>query len=253
MITNLYFKNKLSYVWDADFLAFWARTSGTPDSWKVPYNDLFLATKASGIYSKLSALLLLCGHNDADSRINLTGNIYNPDAINSPTFTPKIGFTGNGSTSYLNSNYIPFNDSNVTKNSFHIACNLHTAANNAIFGDSDGSESYAIWWIEIGGNIYNALNSSYSINAGFTSPGLLSMKRSNALGYAIQNGAINTSVNIVSDGLSSNPLYILARNAGGVLTQNSSATISSYAIGQPFDEDTFDIIIGNFKTAIAAL
>ena len=57
MITNLYFKNKLSYVWDADFLAFWARTTGTPDSWKNAYNLAFIELKNSGLFYKSDVIL----------------------------------------------------------------------------------------------------------------------------------------------------------------------------------------------------
>lgn len=106
MITNLYYKSKLSYTWDADFLAFWERTSGTPDSWMNAYNLAFIELKNSGLFYKSDAIFLLAGHNSNDSLLNIKNNTE-ATAHNSPSFTAKQGFKGNGLTSYINTHYNP--------------------------------------------------------------------------------------------------------------------------------------------------
>ena len=39
--------------------------------------------------------------------MNWIKNAHNSTLVNSPTFTPKVGFTGNGSTMYINNNFNP--------------------------------------------------------------------------------------------------------------------------------------------------
>lgn len=64
-------------------------------------NDLIVGLKADGDWTKLTWLSLIAAHASQAGRLNAV----NPDQalieVNGPTFTTDRGYTGNGSTSYL--------------------------------------------------------------------------------------------------------------------------------------------------------
>lgn len=64
--------------------------------------------KSALIWDKMDIFYVLAVGDAAAARRNLKGNsAYNLTAVNSPTFTPFRGYAGNGSSSYLNSNWVP--------------------------------------------------------------------------------------------------------------------------------------------------
>lgn len=165
MITNLYFKNKLSYVWDADFLAFWARTSGTPDSWKVAYNSAFVELKNNGIWAKADSIYLLAGYDGADSLIDLK-RLVSAIPHNSPTFTAKDGYKG-GAGKYIDMNYNPaidgvgwtlnsagiyvwINEPNTGGNKYHVGAYSTVTNATAIAADISSGEAINSGFVALG-------------------------------------------------------------------------------------------------------
>ncbi len=80
-------------------------------SQQVKQNQLVLDLKAGGIWNKLDVLYIFA--NDAENgfefaRLNWkTPTLYQANLINPLTFTANQGFTGNGSGSYINTNFNP--------------------------------------------------------------------------------------------------------------------------------------------------
>lgn len=95
-------------VYDPDAEALFARFTTPPtDERKGIINTLIVALKTAGVWSKLDALYLMAAHDAQAARRNWVQDAYNLSAINGPTFTQDRGYAGNGSSSYLNTGFIP--------------------------------------------------------------------------------------------------------------------------------------------------
>ena len=68
-------------------------------------NDLLVALKAAGIWSKLDTFANFATDGDSDFALIDWKRLSDYTAINSPTFTSNEGFTGNGTSSYVDCNY----------------------------------------------------------------------------------------------------------------------------------------------------
>jgi len=97
---------------DADYQAVldYATTQGytlPSSSQQALQNQLVVDLKDAGVWSKLDLLYVFATDGDSDfASINwLDPNNYEITKVSSPTFTTDVGFTGNGSSSYLNPSY----------------------------------------------------------------------------------------------------------------------------------------------------
>lgn len=118
---------------------------------KIRINNLIRTLKSGGGWAKLDAFYVLAAANAQASGLNWIADAYNLTPVNSPTFTADRGYTGNGSSSYLNTGYNPTTavGAKLALNSGHVAAwNLtsRSAAGTALIG----SRNTAITsWIEI--------------------------------------------------------------------------------------------------------
>jgi hypothetical protein len=82
-------------------------------------NTLVEDLKTAGIWSKLDVFYVFATDGDNDYATLNWKSPSNNEAtkVNSPTFTDNIGFTGNGSSAYLDTNFQPVNGSQYTTNS----------------------------------------------------------------------------------------------------------------------------------------
>lgn len=249
--------------WDADFLAFWARTSGTPETWKTAYNKLFLDFKAYSIYNKLDVLRISAAHNEADARLNLLADEHNAIAVNSPVFTQKIGFETGGGYGYLDSNFNTFDDG-VNYQMANASCGIYSpdVADASITQVPFGafySSSIPMFATYSGGFLGGINMGSYSITSLPGSvTGVIALTRENSTHYNIHTNKSALSVAATA-----------AYSSGGInvfeLAQNNFGTPSAYFLEKSsmFFAGAFltqsqldsiqDVIIPTFLDAIAAL
>lgn len=96
--------------YDADASTLFAAMSSQPDATrKALINTTILALKSAGIWTLLDECWFMAAH---DSQAGLLGwkRYKNLTAVNAPTFTTDRGFAGNGTTSYLNTGFVPSTD-----------------------------------------------------------------------------------------------------------------------------------------------
>jgi len=92
---------------DPDAVAYFNQLTGTISySYKNSINKLVLALKSSGDWNKLDRLWIHATEQQQHARISLK----NPTStaiteVNTPTWTASLGYTGNGSNMYLNTNF----------------------------------------------------------------------------------------------------------------------------------------------------
>ncbi len=82
---------------------------------------LIVGLKADGLWAKLDWLMICAAHDEQAGRINAANPAQIASAPVAPTFTTDRGFTGNGSTQYLNSGFDPASGSQkFTQNDAHM-------------------------------------------------------------------------------------------------------------------------------------
>lgn len=92
---------------DPDATAFINRLSGTySQSEQDEIHAAFIALKANGIWAVGDAIWLWASDNSTDANLNFKGTDYTSIPVNM-TFIARQGFTGNGSTSYIDSGFNP--------------------------------------------------------------------------------------------------------------------------------------------------
>lgn len=96
-------------AYEAETIALLSRftTQPTPSTRADRINDLIVALKTAGVWSKLDALYVMAAHDAQAAQRNWIADQYNLTAVSSPTFTADRGYTGNGTSSYLGTGFVP--------------------------------------------------------------------------------------------------------------------------------------------------
>jgi len=74
---------------------------------QVKQNKLLVDLKAAGIWSKLDTFAVFATDGNSNFALIDWKRLSQYTAVNSPTFTTNQGFQGNGTSSYINTNYKP--------------------------------------------------------------------------------------------------------------------------------------------------
>lgn len=74
---------------------------------KAQIDTLIGSLKTAGVWSKLDAFYMLAAADAQSSLLNWVSTSYNLTAVNSPAFVADQGYTGDGSTSYLDTGFNP--------------------------------------------------------------------------------------------------------------------------------------------------
>jgi len=113
-----------------------ARFTTPPTTARAKAINTFIGSLINaGVWAKLDCLYVTAAADSQAARRNWVQDAHNLTAVNSPTFTADRGYAGNGSTSYLNTNYNPLtNGQQYTLNSAHVSVYNRTsrAANDTI-------------------------------------------------------------------------------------------------------------------------
>ena len=176
--------------------------------------------------------------------------------VNSPTFTANQGYTGNGTTSYLNSNYntsidgVKFTRNNCSYGGYFTlnidAAKVEMGASNSGGGASDGT------FIEVkrGGIIYANANGNYATQSVLDSRGFTSAWRNNSLNFNIAKNGVSLNYTAASTALVNKSIYILNWNevVSGYLSSQRIAL--SYFGSSTINQSTFYTKIQALGTSI---
>lgn len=197
---------------EPEALALFGRMSSAPTAERAALiNALIRSLKTDGVWAKLDALYLLAAADAQAARLNWCGANYNISAVNGPSFTTDRGYTGNGSSAYLETGFNPNTASGAkySRDSAHIA--LWDRTNRAASSTS----------IEMG--LLNGISFQTHINARWT--GNIGLSRVN---QAV-SGQLGPSV------ASSSGCYIATRTGSGaqalykdgnLLVSNTTASVA---------------------------
>jgi hypothetical protein len=227
-------------------------------------NRLINDLKAAGIWGKLDSFVVFATNGNSNFALIDWKRLSQYTAVNSPSFTPNQGFAGNGSTSYINTNYNPSVDG------------INFSQNNASMG---------IWRRILGAGIsggsgeMGALQSSpavvtrMTVSRGFNlsgfndagpggipvtniaSTGLISMNRVNSTTYNFfNNGVLYEQRTQVTTGLPNLNLYIFGHNYDNTFIQPNQSQFSMVYMGADLTNEQVDFTnaLNRYLTAISS-
>lgn len=216
---------------DAATLAYISALSVAPSgSRKRSIDRLVKSLKSGTVWDNLDWLELLSAHDAQAGLVNLVNPAQASVAVNSPTFTVDRGYTGDGVSSYLNTNWNPSSASGrkFLQNDAHMGAWIGTDVNsNAQY---DLGCTYSNVNGRLGSTVYGGSPNSTAFSqstGGNTSVGHSGWVRTGAsAGSYYKNGVAGTAFATASTAPHNAPFLILANNNSttGLITPASYST-----------------------------
>lgn len=206
---------------------------------KALINSFILSLKSAGVWSTLDCLSFVA----AEAAQNAHLNWVNPAStalapVNSPTFTADRGYTGNGTTSYVNTGYVPSAATKATLNStcFGVYINATGGVSSAkVDLGSNNATAFSIL------RTYDSANTvAYRVNQGSasTATGITNelghtavSRTASNLVTAYKNGAALTTSSVVSNALPTVAMFLGANNNNGTAANFSNRRQAVYHAG----------------------
>jgi len=215
---------------------------------QVKQNELLISLKLNGIWAKLDTFAIFA--NDGSSNFGLIDwkrlTLYT--AVNSPTFTTNQGFTGNGTSSYIDTNFNP-----ATQGTNHTLNNasryyMHFSGTNTIVDGIDLSGANQA--ITLGNSAINRINSTNSLDTAFTystTKGVKSIHRTSSTNVALYNDKVGSTRTQTSTAIPSNNQFVLRR-----FVNYSNNQSWGYAMGASLitENDSFVDALNNYINSI---
>ncbi len=226
--------------------AYFAAMTVQPDTTRKDLiNALIAGLDSDGVLAKLQALWLIGSHDAQAARVNAkTPGTFNLTAVNSPAFTTDRGYQTDGSTSYLDTGYVP--STSATQNDHALGAWVNQTPNdtgsntiNAMGGTISASFGSQIIPRSTVGLLRGRVATTGSLDhTGATvtdKKGLTILDRSSsALTTSSRNGDTVTGTNTAaSAGLSTFSYYLLGINSSATFANSLGSTgrISAAFVG----------------------
>lgn len=188
------------------------------DSEIVNINRFVRALKDAGIWGSLDGLYIFRGGNEADSKINLKNpGQYNLTKVNSPVFTPNVGWKSNLG-GYLDTNYnVSAAGGNYKQNSASLGVVVSVdAVSSSVIGISGSS---LIVPRNSTGNFQARLNNVLSTQTTYNGVGLHAAVRTSSSSIRLyRRNALVTTASTTSSALVNQTINILSGNNGASLS-----------------------------------
>lgn len=182
---------------------------------KRAINDVIVALKAAGVWTKLDVLYVFAAHDEDTALINWKNpGTFNCTAVNAPTFVADRGYTGDGASSALDTGFNPSTaGGGFTQNSAHLGAWSLTdiaASNHPNMGNTQATPHILINSRNTSDQASFRINSSTNLTIASTSgAGHFSASRTSSTaltGYingsavtAVSGGTGNTSSTLQND------------------------------------------------------
>lgn len=239
-----------AYVFtNAEAAALVARFTTQPNgARKLLIDTLVGSLKSAGVWSKLDAFYMLAAADSQAARLNWIADQYNLTAVNSPTFEADRGYTGNASSSYLDTGFNPATASNpkFVLNSGHVGVYSRTDNSTSTYFDIGNANARLNARSSTANALRGALNDATNGNFGAnpTSIGHFALNRSAAgarQGYG--SGSLLGSDTVASTAVGNEAFSILRGS-----TVYSGRQIATGHFGQSLSGTE----VGNLSAAITA-
>jgi len=251
----------VQFAFDADYQA--VLDYGTTQGYTLPsasqqllQNQLVVDLKDGGIWSKLDTFAVFATDGNSDFALIDWIRLTQYTAVNSPTFTTDEGFTGNGTSSYISTNFNASTSGvNYTLNDASRYVYLRGNANlNVIDSSSENTTSNQNSVQDcmrlISTNRNCRINSGLNILVNYdytTTVEMKSLHRTSSADITAFRGTTSTSFTMLTQGIPTANQIILR---GGIFY--NTAQVSMYAMGASLVTENTDFVDA-FKTYLTSL
>jgi hypothetical protein len=238
---------------DADYQA--VLTYATTQGYTLPsagqqtlQNQLVVDLKAGGIWSKLDTFANFATDGDIDFALIDWIRLTQYTAVNSPTFTTNVGFEGNGTSSYVDTNYNPATSGvNYTQNNASRYFFPHNVLVGRYDGNSAAQRNSMVRQLTTQQRINSATNNALIAFDYDTTITAKSIHRTSSTDVAFYNGTIVLITTQISAAVTSATQWILRSG-----TAYGTHTVSAYAMGASLVAENTDFVDA-FDTYINAI
>jgi hypothetical protein len=239
--------------YDADYQAVlnYATTQGytlPSDSQKLLQNQLLLDLKSAGVWAKLDTFSNFATDGSSDFALIDWKRLTQYTAVNSPTFTTNEGFMGNGTSSYIDTNFNAFNDGvQYTQDDASRGLYMFNASGTSAL---DGKAVAGINNMARTSTSFQRINTNSGLSGSFSFDavkGMKSIHRTSSTNVELFNDTTQASRTATSATLNDNSQLILRSGASYGLH-----TISMYFNGASLVTENTDFVTA-FDTYITSL
>ena len=210
----------------------------------------------TNLSDQFDAMWILAGETAESSLKNLVKDDHHCTPVNSPTFTALEGFTGNGSTMRIRTDYIPSSDSvrfGLDDASVGFYERTASAAGVNVGGQNaaGGVEAFS----SEGGTLYTQLNCGYNITPGIatvTSLPFVCLVRNNATTYNVYRRTTKTVFTKNSVGLCSVEMQLLCGAVNAGYQWYSASQLSFAFFGKGMDDTKEAVLYNAIQTYMTA-
>ena len=206
---------------------------------QILQNNLLRALKTFGIWNKLDSFAMFATDGDVGFSLICWKRLVKMTAVNSPTFTANEGFTGNGTSSRINTGFTPDGSGNYKLNaaSFGVFVKTQGTKNEYLAGAGNNTRMRAV---ESSLNRINSgnMNSTFYFNV----VGLSHLNKSSATNVQCIVNGVTSNRTVTNEGLD-DEFTFLDFTSGGAGPSN--AQISLGFIGGDLSSEAAD-----FSTAV---
>ena len=255
---NIISQQSSSVVYDTDYQAVLTQATSLgytlPDaSNRTTQNQMVVDLKAAGIWTKLDVFYPMLTNIDFATLNWKAPTLFQLTLVNSPTYNTSTGFQGNGTTSYLSTNWAPNDGVQFTRNDAGMGGlntnDLNSAS--ALFGSLGASAAAGAYLQPRSTNsLFARLNQNTSTSvANAASNGRYHIKRTGATATNwYKNGSSLITGSVASTAVNALDVAILAINNDGVITSLSTRQIRYFWAGASLNglEATFDGILATY-------
>lgn len=238
---------------------FSAMTTQPNDTRKRAINKFIKRLKDNGTWNLLDTLWVMAAHDQQASRLNWKSpGTYTLTEVNSPTWTLDQGYTGNGSSMYLDTGFNPSsNGVNFILNSgcLSVYCRTNVSESLNMAGSNDGTQAILISGRNATNTATGRVNCNTNASAASTdSRGFWSVVRTASNAQAIfKNGSSVVTDGTASSAIPNLALYILAINSSGSPAQYGTRQLSVAGVGSgSISQSDFSNAIEEYMDAIGS-
>jgi hypothetical protein len=224
---------------------------------QVKQNQLMLDLKTAGVWNKLDSFRVYATDGSSSYALIDWKRLVLCTAVNSPTFTTNVGYKGNGTSAYINSNYTPSTNAvNYSLNNasiFFYIGSLRTAGQIQAYQGNTGVNQSLISAGSpgFGENYINGVDPVFNATTGIGFQ-LVNRLNSNTLNVYFNGILQNTNSSSITTGLSNISLWEFGANNGatGFLFSDVGNAIIGYGANLTSEQSDFNTAVNTYINSL---